>query len=264
MVAKATKADSRCAFCLTHEQLQSSHIIPEFMYKQNYTSRHGSIGIRVRRNGAVSASRIQKGLREPLLCRGCEGYFAKRFETPFAQAWNGLNTGRSTSVTEAVVHQTQDADVIRVTGLDYSTTKLLFLSIVWRGNESSLPEFKTVRLSRRDAANIKSMLAARDPGTVIDYPLNLALIRPPDHGGLFTPWTDSVGSISRITFLAGNVGPNVWVTRRRLAYPANLCSVQEDGSALCLAIPQRQHGAVKRAHSLVRNATIPQRWLDER
>jgi hypothetical protein len=60
-----------CALCLdTNVKLAQSHIVPEFLYKALYDSKHRFQVIST--NPSVRNSLEQKGLREPLLCKACE------------------------------------------------------------------------------------------------------------------------------------------------------------------------------------------------
>ena len=68
-----------CAFCQQAAQLQDSHILPAFIYRA-LRSRSGTGHIRMTDN---VNRRVQDGLKQPWLCRPCEGLFS-RYETAFA------------------------------------------------------------------------------------------------------------------------------------------------------------------------------------
>lgn len=59
-----------CRLCQKDKPLQNSHVVPEFFYKPSYDKKHR---IYARISGKLAhMPPLQKGLREPLLCRDCE------------------------------------------------------------------------------------------------------------------------------------------------------------------------------------------------
>ena len=64
-----------CRLCLKKKVLKNSHIIPEFIYSPLYDEKHR---FHVLSNMNVSGpAKLQKGIREYLLCGECEGKLSK-------------------------------------------------------------------------------------------------------------------------------------------------------------------------------------------
>src|SRR5262245_14096975 len=63
-----------CRLCLAQERLAHSHILPEFLYTDLYDETRRFIAVS---SDAPQRNKFkQKGLREYLLCQGCEGKFS--------------------------------------------------------------------------------------------------------------------------------------------------------------------------------------------
>jgi hypothetical protein len=62
----------RCALCQQDRELCASHIIPEFFYKPVYDEKHRFYTFSTDPADEVEGPE-QKGLREHLLCKDCEG-----------------------------------------------------------------------------------------------------------------------------------------------------------------------------------------------
>ena len=75
-----------CALCLQERPLRRSHIVPEFMHGQMYDAKHRFFGIS---SIASKPNKLfQKGLREELLCAGCEQHIA-RYESYASRVFYG-------------------------------------------------------------------------------------------------------------------------------------------------------------------------------
>ena len=106
-----------CALCNRELPLRNSHIVPEFLYKTLYDSKH-----RFHQISTTPEKRnefLQKGLREPLLCDSCEQRLSD-FERYASMVLNG---GVGIGI------QQRGKDVL-LSGLDYKKLKLFQLSIL--------------------------------------------------------------------------------------------------------------------------------------
>jgi hypothetical protein len=101
---------------------------------------------------------LQKGLREPLLCDGCEQRLS---------VFEGY--ARSALIEISQVDWKAKGNLLVLTGLDYAKFKLFQLSILWRAGISTRPEFRQVRLGPHEAT-LRSMLLASYPGPSQKYP----------------------------------------------------------------------------------------------
>src|SRR5438876_116721 len=119
-----------CALCKLNADLQYSHILPEFFYKQIYDPPPKK-GFHV--VSAVPSDRdefMQKGLREHLLCTKCEGILS-RWETK----------AKSAFLDSEGIQVTQHEQAIALSDLDYTTFKLFQLSLLWRMSVTKLDFF---------------------------------------------------------------------------------------------------------------------------
>src|SRR5205807_8245068 len=136
-----------------------SHIIPEFLHKDTYGEGHAALSVRA---DLPYVRRLRKGLRERLLCDGCEGVI-KRYEDYFARTWYG----------QGVLPQfaPEHGEAVVTDGLDYAAFKLFHLSILWRASVATREEFRDVKLGPQHEDAIRRMLLAGDPGPADRYRL---------------------------------------------------------------------------------------------
>ncbi len=136
-----------CALCQQEVPLVRSHIVPEFLYKPHYDEKHRALLFDKR---DVPHTMVQKGLRERLLCEGCEARL-QVFEDYFARYWF-----KERPLPAKVV-----ASEVTLRGIDYARFKLFLLSIVWRASVSdTAPEMS---LGPHEEP-VRSMLINVDPG----------------------------------------------------------------------------------------------------
>ncbi|MES2304656.1 MAG: hypothetical protein V4558_04075 [Gemmatimonadota bacterium] len=136
--------------------LRKSHIIPEFLYRLTYDEKHRFV--LVNRDPDTHPKVFQQGLREDLLCDGCEVRLS-RYEGHASRVIGGDK--RYTVCTY------QDRYVIQ--GVDYARMKLFWMSVLWRMSISALEMFRAVRLGPHEDT-IRRCLDAEDPGGPLDYP----------------------------------------------------------------------------------------------
>ena len=144
-----------CKLCLQQRELCDSHIIPEFMYKPLYDNKHRAIAVSA--NGTEQEETIQKGYREPLLCKECENRLSV-WETHVARVWS--------KVLEQTSGATAGSFTLRAR---YFDLKLFYLSLFWRASLSRHPNFGAVDLGAQESA-IRDMLWSGTPGPITAYP----------------------------------------------------------------------------------------------
>lgn len=103
----------------------------------------------------------QKGLREKLLCRDCEGLINTNYEIPFRVYWVDNN---------ALPNEWANHEEIKIFQADYTTFKLFHLSVLFRASVSHLPTFEEVSLGPHEEV-IRNMLLSKDPGPAKKYPI---------------------------------------------------------------------------------------------
>jgi hypothetical protein len=151
-----------CALCKANADLQDSHIIPEFLYGPLYDHIH-----RFRVVPAEAGEReelLQKGLREPMLCRDCEQRLCR---------WEDY--AKTAFVDSKGVHVIQHHSAVAFANLDYRTIKLFQLSLLWRMSATKLDFFKEVALGPRQE-RIRLALLSNDPLSPGEYPCHMAAV----------------------------------------------------------------------------------------
>lgn len=163
-----------CKLCLQTKELLHSHILSEFLYEPTYDDAHKFMSLS---SHPLQKTRpFQKGLREYLLCKECEGQLA-RYESSAA---NILRIAGD--------YRTPDARVIEIPSFDYQNFKLFGMSLIWRCHISELHMFRAVKLGLH-AERIRRMLAAEDAGDPLHYPFMLLKIEStePTDGIIIAP-----------------------------------------------------------------------------
>ena len=149
-----------CRLCKREKTLQNSHIIPEFIYKPLYDEKHRfSVLSNLEEKGPP---KLQKGLREKLLCVDCENHISQ-----FEQYASRVFSGR------AGVTVNRQGKFIHLDGLDYKLFKLFAMSVLWRSGVSSLEFFSEVSLGTHEP-RIREMIRECDPGFPSDYPFMMS------------------------------------------------------------------------------------------
>jgi hypothetical protein len=160
-------ANTRCRLCTQPATLQDSHIIPELCYRPLYDPKHRATLLNLDENRRTF---LQKGLREHLLCKKCEGKLST-WEALFKRYWLGNPTFK----------QPVNGPFITVKGLPWPAFKLFHLSILWRMSITTRKEFDAVDLGTKYNETLRQMLDHSDPGKPEEFPV-LCEVMTDDHG----------------------------------------------------------------------------------
>ena len=146
-----------CRLCHSEvEELRSSHVLSEFLYKPLRDEKHRYIALMHTQEAGAKRVLLQKGIREYLLCGDCEQVLAK-YERYAANVLRKLpNTAR------------EPPGVVHVTGIDYTKFKIFQLSLLWRAGVSRQASFQEVNLGHHEEA-LRSMILEGDPGKPMEY-----------------------------------------------------------------------------------------------
>jgi len=155
-----------CKLCLQNKELLYSHILSEFLYEPTYDEAHRFVSLSS--HPWQKTRPFEKGLREYLLCRECEGQLA-RYEAYAASV-----------LRKAGSYRKPGSKVIEIPSFDYRCFKLFGMSLIWRCHISERHMFGAVKLGSH-AENIRGMLAAENPGDPSDYPFALIKIEGTEH-----------------------------------------------------------------------------------
>lgn len=168
-----------CQLCRKRTTLCESHIIPEFLYKPLYDSKHRFF--RVSTGEKPKRPFEQKGVRERLLCADCEGQFSvyERY------ARGVLYGGEPIDIT------TDDPRGFEAQ-VDYTRFKLFELSLIWRMGVTSVPEFNDVFLGSHER-RIRRMLREEAPGETAEY--GCLLTWPTSHRQILDQLIMSMGMV---------------------------------------------------------------------
>jgi hypothetical protein len=168
----------------------------------------------------ITRQPLQKGLREPLLCDGCEGYLNRNFEQPNIKHWARLSK----------IPPGKDGAKISVSNGDYSSFKLLLLSILWRASVAAGPEFHEVRLGPHED-KIRQMLLSLEPGEETQYPCEVILFNRPT-SVIFFPQKIKVYGHTVYSLVIGQIQLLYFVSRHIKEVLPNGASLRKDGSVV--------------------------------
>lgn len=165
-----------CILCQQPKPLCDSHVIPEFAFRCLYDEKHRAVVFAPLR--PENDRFLQKGLRDRLLCKCCEGLLNDNFEKPFLARWID---GNALSALDGKKAGT-------LTAIDYTAFKLFHLSVLFRAHHATIPNFAEVDIGSR-ASVIRDMLLNRKAGRQWEYPVVCSAIEKPDGG----TWTELIG-----------------------------------------------------------------------
>jgi len=162
-----------CALCKSKGNILDSHIIPEFMYKPIYDDKHRLL---LRKNGfIVKTEPLQKGIREKLLCKKCEGQLSVYEKYVREILFGGT-----------VINIQKFSDRIILYGLDYAKVRLFFLSLIWRMSVASKHDiWRNVNLGPHQEI-IRDMILSENPGSQWEY--SFLSIIPLFNGTIVDDW----------------------------------------------------------------------------
>jgi len=155
--------EGTCKLCGGYGPLCDSHIISEFIYEYLYDEKHRAESVK---RGGRREKPIQKGIREPLLCKQCENTLGEieRVVAPILKrAIAKIKTaGLGQVVTESA---------------PYRELKLFLLATLWRAGVASGSNWAGADLGHHED-QIRQMLIEGTPGPVTAFPV--MAIAPPD------------------------------------------------------------------------------------
>jgi hypothetical protein len=222
--------------------LVRSHIVPEFLYKPHYDEKHRALLFDKR---DAPSTMLQKGLRERLLCEGCEARL-QVFEDYFARYW----------FNERALPTRVVGREVTLSGIDYTHFKLFILSIVWRASMSDLvPEMSLGAHEER----MRSMLIDVDPGPMDLYLIFAGVIvdeeGQPWDGAMLAPLRIRVKAHWACRMVFGGVAWTV-LTSRHQTLPLEHHFLSEFGDLRLPALPRKdffvESGLAEAVHGSLR------------
>lgn len=174
-------------------KLAKAHIIPKSLYGSAIHHPLGPLKL-VAQALKKFERKSPNGIYDPdLVCISCEA----RFSPWDAYANKLLLKTRPTSVRE---HHGERLAYI-YDEFDYSLLKLFFLSLLWRANSTSHDFFSSVKLSRRQETELRTMILNGTPGGSEDFAV-IFLARFDDSlaDGFLNPWHERYDGVGVYRF----------------------------------------------------------------
>jgi hypothetical protein len=172
---------STCKLCLQPGKVIYSHIISDFLHEPLYDEKHR---LHVLSGDAkIEYLQPQQGLREYILCEQCdnvrlggyEGHGRRFLDTINPDAWPPVDPRR------------WKTKPFPLSGIDYGTIRLFYLSLLWRMSVASHVFFADVSLGPYEEI-LRQMLLNEDPGKQEEF----AII-------CFAPYLDGTYNLDLIT-----------------------------------------------------------------
>ena len=159
------KSPAACKLCGEVDQLQRSHVVPEFAYDPIYDENHKIIAFDPLKPD--ESWKIQKGLREPMLCRKCEQFLNDNYEKWFKEYWFDERP--------LAALETKDQEILSVP--DANRFKLFHLSVLLRADLAAHGQWSEVNLGGGHRAKLVDMVRSQDPGEPHEYPIMCCAVR---------------------------------------------------------------------------------------
>jgi hypothetical protein len=227
----------KCRLCQNERELCFSHIIPEFMYLPTYDENHRAVMIPKGKNKYE-----QKGLREYLLCCGCDRNIVGIWETyssPIVKSIQELNI-------------TQNGDEFVVPDVEYTEFKLFQLSLLWRASIASIQMFESINIGRHHEEIIRKMLLSKDPGKPDQYGCIMFVLNNTSQLQKFiwSPVEDSINGFTYYRFLTGRI---FWYFFLPEAYPRDVGDffITPEGTLRLVTAPWSEETIIHRIAGIV-------------
>lgn len=161
-----------CKLCEEDKPLQRSHILSEFLYEHTY--QHFDLDdpkkkrlLDLPANPSEKLQYPQKGIRERLLCSGCEQHLNRIGERYAADVLKRM---------DAVTIPSGDSKVT-IPDVEYAPFKLFMMTQLWRMGIASGDRWSQVRLGPQEK-KLREMLRNEDPGTPTQYACYITKVPP--------------------------------------------------------------------------------------
>lgn len=226
----------KCKLCTKQRELCSSHIIPEFMWKPLYDQESRAVAL----DGASGRKRtLQKGLREYLLCRECEGVF-QEYERWFAGYW----------FQKQPLPDPVEGLYFELKGFDFEPFFRFHLSILWRAAVSTREEFSAISLGPYEE-KLRKLLSGEAPEFRKEPSIFGILLRRPDTHELWqqmvlAPVRSRPSGILTFTFVFGGCAWKYIVSGHAAPFADSL-QLQRPGQMILPIMDYTKEGSISRA-----------------
>lgn len=149
----------KCRLCGKMGPLCNSHIIPEFVYGPAYDYQHKLHVLNL--SSRIKQYRIQKGIKERMLCLECETFLNEMYEKSFCEFW----------FTKKILPNPFPKGIYWVKNINYVAFKLFHLSVLFRAHFSKEGMFKDIHLGARHVSRLRELLKSGNPGSSNEFPI---------------------------------------------------------------------------------------------
>lgn len=150
----ANKPKKLCALCGKNYDLQNSHIIPKWCYKNSFNEKHQ---LKIATSPDLFIKAMQDGFKEYLLCKECEGIFSE-----IEGYASRILIGSAIDQDRVFAYQLNNIDAIKI--------KRFLLSIVWRCSVSSQKVFSNINVGEHHSRVLQRILLSKDSIDPQSYP----------------------------------------------------------------------------------------------
>ncbi len=146
-----------CQLCKKKLELIRSHIIPEGFYKNLYDEKSRAWYASKSRD---TKRKIQKGYREYLLCKNCDGNIIGKYDKYAIEVIRDKKH----------IKEKEYINAFKWDGLDYNLFKLFHLSVLWRAHIAN-DNTRGVTLNEEQANEIREYILSGTAPDKLDYPI---------------------------------------------------------------------------------------------
>ncbi len=158
-----------CKLCLKEKKLlKQSHIIPNFLYRPLHGDDGEFYSVSLLGNKAKSKKIYTGYFERNILCAECDNVIINKYENYFSTILDKL---RNRKILVEEKNNMNNVRHIEIHDVEYTNTKLFFLSILWRASISNLKEFSGIKLSDQQEEELRKMLLNKNPGLENYYPI---------------------------------------------------------------------------------------------
>ncbi|NQY08360.1 MAG: hypothetical protein HRT71_02465 [Flavobacteriales bacterium] len=156
---------------------KKSHIIPDFMYKGMFNSKHEMTHINM--NSLHKPKTLYNGAYDKeILCRHCDGTIIGTLESYAQPVLFGGKLPKSSNITRNTFISDEGLKHEEIKGLDYTKFKLFVISILWRAHHSKHLMFEQVNLGAIHSENMRKMILTNNAGNEKKYSVVILKMAP--------------------------------------------------------------------------------------
>lgn len=194
-----------CRFCQTEQRLIKAHIIPAGFFR-SIGHRSETLEIHTNKRGARPVRAPVGVYDKSILCRPCDNIFSP---------WD--KHAQDVLLRDSRHHEAiYDGPAVvawRIRTFEYSQLKLFFLSLLWRASVSTQDFYRRVSTGPFEE-ELRTMIAAREPGEPTRFAVVLARFDAPGYTAMLDPHPDRYDGVNYLRFYLAGFVAYIKVDRR--------------------------------------------------